>query len=80
MVGALLQMLRRVPVVSTEGMLVGRELGGCTVGIIGMTPAQAAGRVAARLRRQHRGLRPRRAQPRDSLWNRWHVSPWACAS
>ena len=39
MVGALLQMLRRVPVLSAEGLLVGRELGGATVGLIGMTPA-----------------------------------------
>jgi D-3-phosphoglycerate dehydrogenase len=28
MIGALLQMLRRVPVVNGEGLLVGRELGG----------------------------------------------------
>jgi phosphoglycerate dehydrogenase-like enzyme len=37
-VGALLQMLRRVPVVNDEGLLVGRELGSCTVGLIGMLP------------------------------------------
>ena len=36
--GALLQMLRRVPILAAEGMLVGRELGGCTVGLVGMTP------------------------------------------
>ena len=36
-IGALLQMLRRVPVISDEGLLVGRELGGLTVGIVGMT-------------------------------------------
>ena len=38
-VGALLQMLRRVPIVSSEGLLVGRELGACTVGVVGMAPA-----------------------------------------
>ena len=38
-VGALLQMLRRVPVRNGEGLLVGRELGACTVGIVGMAPA-----------------------------------------
>ena len=32
-VGALLQLLRRVPVVNAEGLLVGRELGGATVGL-----------------------------------------------
>jgi D-3-phosphoglycerate dehydrogenase len=31
-IGALLQMLRRVPVLNGEGLLVGRELGGTTVG------------------------------------------------
>jgi phosphoglycerate dehydrogenase-like enzyme len=39
LVGALLQLLRRVPVVSREGVRVGRELGGCTVGVVGLTPA-----------------------------------------
>ncbi len=38
-IAALLQMLRRVPIISAEGLLVGRELNGCTVGVVGMTPA-----------------------------------------
>lgn len=38
-VGALLQLLRRVPILNGEGLLVGRELGGSTVGVVGMTPA-----------------------------------------
>jgi phosphoglycerate dehydrogenase-like enzyme len=38
-IAALLQMLRRVPIVSPEGLLVGRELNGCTVGLVGMCPA-----------------------------------------
>ncbi|MDE2275458.1 MAG: phosphoglycerate dehydrogenase [Burkholderiales bacterium] len=38
MLGALLQMLRRVPIISGEGLLVGRELGGATVGVVGMSP------------------------------------------
>ncbi|MDP1899873.1 MAG: NAD(P)-dependent oxidoreductase [Rubrivivax sp.] len=37
-IGALLQMLRRVPVLNSEGLLVGREIGGTTVGVVGMTP------------------------------------------
>lgn len=37
-IGALLQMLRRVPVITPEGQLVGRELNGCTIGLVGMTP------------------------------------------
>ena len=36
-IGALLQMLRRVPIISEDGLLVGRELGGLTVGLVGMT-------------------------------------------
>ncbi len=38
-ISALLAMLRRVPIVNAEGLLVGRELGTCTVGLVGMTPA-----------------------------------------
>lgn len=38
-VGALLQLLRRVPIIHDNGLLVGRELGGSTVGIVGMAPA-----------------------------------------
>lgn len=75
MVGALLQMLRRVPVVSTEGMLVGRELGACRVGIIGMTPA--AKPLAELLRAFGAsivGYDPG-VHASDSLWNRWHVRP-----
>lgn len=45
-VGALLALLRRVPILSDEGLLVGRELGACTVGIVGVT---ASTRQLARL-------------------------------
>ena len=38
-IGALLQLLRRVPVRSAEGLLVGRELGSSRVGLVGLTPA-----------------------------------------
>jgi phosphoglycerate dehydrogenase-like enzyme len=36
-VGAMLQMLRRVPVANDEGLLVGRELGSAVVGLVGLT-------------------------------------------
>ena len=39
LIGAMLQMLRRVPIVNDEGLLVGRELSGATIGVVGMTPA-----------------------------------------
>jgi len=45
-VGALLQLLRRVPVVNAEGLLVGRELGAATIGLLGIT---ATARPLARL-------------------------------
>jgi phosphoglycerate dehydrogenase-like enzyme len=38
-VGVLLQLLRRVPVRNAEGLLVGRELGSATVGLVGMPAA-----------------------------------------
>lgn len=38
-IGALLTLLRRVPIVSDDGLLVGRELGGSVVGVVGVTPA-----------------------------------------
>ncbi len=38
-VGAMLAMLRRVPILNGEGLLVGRELGDCTVGVVGVGPA-----------------------------------------
>ena len=37
LIGALLALLRRVPIVNDEGLLVGRELGACVVGIVGFT-------------------------------------------
>lgn len=40
-IGALLQLLRRVPIINEEGYLVGRELGGAYVGLVGVTPATA---------------------------------------
>jgi phosphoglycerate dehydrogenase-like enzyme len=40
--GALLQMLRRVPVLGADGSWAGRELSGATVGILGMAPAAQA--------------------------------------
>lgn len=74
-VGALLQMLRRVPVISAEGLLVGRELNGCSVGIIGMTPtakplAELLRAFGSRVVGYDPGL-----HASDSQWARWSVSP-----
>jgi phosphoglycerate dehydrogenase-like enzyme len=75
MVGAMLAMLRRVPVINPEGLLVGRELGGCTVGLVGMVPAA---RVLAQLLSVF-GSRVVGYDPSvhatDSVWSRWRIEP-----
>jgi D-3-phosphoglycerate dehydrogenase / 2-oxoglutarate reductase len=74
-IGALLQMLRRVPVVNAEGLLVGRELGGTTIGLVGMA---AAAKPLSGLLRSF-GARVVGYDPAvhasDSLWARWNVQP-----
>jgi phosphoglycerate dehydrogenase-like enzyme len=79
MVACLLAMLRRVPVMSAEGLLVGRELGGATVGLIGMTPSA---RSLAQLLRAF-GARVVGYDPAvhasDSVWARWDVQPLGLA-
>jgi D-3-phosphoglycerate dehydrogenase / 2-oxoglutarate reductase len=74
-IGALLQMLRRVPVLNAEGLMVGRELGGSVVGIVGMVPAA---RPLAELLRafgaQVVGYDPA-LHVSDALWARWGVAP-----
>ena len=74
-IGALLQMLRRVPVVNAEGLAVGRELGGSVVGIVGMT---AAARPLATLLDTF-GARVVGYDPAvhadDALWDRWGIEP-----
>lgn len=72
-VGALLQMLRRVPVVAADGLLVGRELGSAVVGLIGC-PASA--RPLARLLSAF-GTRVIGYDPAmhmsDPLWGSWGI-------
>ncbi len=75
MIGALLQMLRRVPVVNAEGLLVGRELGGATVGLIGMAPAaQVLAPLLAAFGTRVIGYDPM-LHANDPLWARWRVEP-----
>jgi len=76
-VGAMLQMLRRVPVVNAEGLLVGRELGGAAVGIVGMTPAaRVLARLLAAFGSQTVGYDPG-LHGSDRLWDDWGVRPLA---
>ena len=75
MIGALLSMLRRVPVVGADGLLVGRELGGATVGLIGMAPAarsmaQLLGGFGSRVVGYDPSL-----HASDGVWARWQVEP-----
>lgn len=75
MIGALLQMLRRVPVVSAEGLLVGRELGGSTVGFVGMSPAaRPLAQLLCAFGARVIGYDPA-VHASDALWNRWRVEP-----
>ena len=74
-VGAVLQLLRRVPVVNAEGLLVARALGGAGVGLVGMTPAarplaQLLGAFGAKVAGYDPGL-----HASDPLWVGWGVRP-----
>jgi D-3-phosphoglycerate dehydrogenase / 2-oxoglutarate reductase len=75
LIGALLQMLRRVPILSADGLMVGRELGGSVVGIVGMAPA--AKPLAELLRAFGAnvvGYDPA-LHVSDPVWARWGVLP-----
>jgi D-3-phosphoglycerate dehydrogenase len=75
MIGALLAMLRRVPVVSADGLLVGRELGGATVGLVGMVPAaRSVAQLLAAFGARVVGYDPS-VHASDTLWTRWKVEP-----
>ena len=75
MLGALLQMLRRVPVVNAEGLLVGRELTGSTVGLVGMMPVvQPFGQLLGAFGAHVIGYDPA-LHANDPLWANWLVEP-----
>ncbi len=75
MIGGLLAMLRRVPVLNAEGLLVGRELSGATVGLIGMVPtARSLAQLLAAFGSRIVGYDPS-VHANDSVWNRWRIEP-----
>lgn len=75
MIGALLSMLRRVPVIGTDGMLVGRELGAATVGLVGMPPAaRPMAQILGVFGSTVVGYDPS-LHASDSVWERWRVKP-----
>jgi phosphoglycerate dehydrogenase-like enzyme len=68
-------MLRRVPVVGSDGMLVGRELGGATVGLVGMAPAaRSMAQMLSGFGSRLVGYDPS-LHASDSVWGRWRVTP-----
>jgi D-3-phosphoglycerate dehydrogenase len=72
---AMLQLLRRVPILAAEGMLVGRELGACTVGLVGMTPAaKPLAEMLTVFGARVIGYDPG-THPSDPLWTRHRVLP-----
>ena len=78
-VGALLQLLRRVPVENDEGLLVGRELGGAAIGLVGMTPAaRPLSQLLTAFGAKVCGYDPALA-PADPLWTGWGVRRLALA-
>ena len=75
MIGALLSLLRRVPVVASDGMAVGRELGAATVGLIGLAPASRLMAVMlAAFGAKVLGYEPA-LHASDPVFERWKVKP-----
>ncbi|KQY81278.1 phosphoglycerate dehydrogenase [Pelomonas sp. Root1444] len=72
-IGALLSLLRRVPIEGSDGLKVGRELGCSTIGLLGLVPAA---RVMAQLLQAFGtrviGYDPSR-HPSDATWARWGI-------
>jgi phosphoglycerate dehydrogenase-like enzyme len=74
-VGAMLQLLRRVPVRSNDGMMVGRELAAATVGLIGMpASARPLADLLGAFGAQVKGYDPA-LHGSDDLWQRWKIAP-----
>ena len=75
MIGALLSLLRRVPVAGSDGMLVGRELGAATVGLVGMAPAaRSMAQMLSGFGSKIVGYDPA-LHASDSVFQRWRVKP-----
>jgi len=74
-IGAMLQLLRRVPVHSSDGLAVGRELGGATVGLIGLpVAARRLSELLGAFGAHVKGYDPA-VHMSDELWQRWKIEP-----
>jgi len=72
-IGALLSLLRRVPVEGSDGLKVGRELGCSTIGLLGLTPAaQVLTQLLQAFGARVVGYDPA-VHPSDATWARWGV-------
>lgn len=72
-IGALLSLLRRVPIEGSDGLMVGRELGCSTIGLLGMTPAaQVLTQLLQAFGARVIGYDPA-LHPSDATWARWGV-------
>jgi D-3-phosphoglycerate dehydrogenase len=75
MIGALLSLLRRVPVAGADGVAAGRELGSATVGLVGMAPAaRSMANLLAGFGSRVVGYDPS-LHASDAVWDRWQVAP-----
>lgn len=75
MIGALLSLLRRVPVTGSDGLPVGRELGSATVGLIGMAPAaRSMAQMLSGFGCDVFGYDPA-LHATDSVFSRWRIKP-----
>lgn len=72
-IGALLSLLRRVPIEGSDGLKVGRELGCSTIGLLGLTPAaQVLAQLLQAFGSRVVGYDPA-LHPRDATWARWGI-------
>ncbi|CAM3956459.1 NAD(P)-dependent oxidoreductase [Roseateles saccharophilus] len=72
-IGALLSLLRRVPVEGSDGLKVGRELGCSTIGILGLTPtAEVLTQLLHAFGSRVIGYDPA-LHPSDAIWVRWGI-------
>ena len=74
-IGALLAMLRRVPIQASDGLMVGREIGCSTIGLIGMTPAaKLVAQLLPAFGTRMVGYDPSLHQS-ERLWAEWGIEP-----
>ena len=72
-IGALLSLLRRLPVEGSDGLKVGRELGCSTIGVLGLTPtARVLTQLLQAFGSRVIGYDPA-VHPSDGTWGRWGI-------